>query len=153
MTINFYHYTGDFKVANKAALLPDPPPLSKTGTLRDGCDVLRPEILLTTDVRGYNYCHIPEFGRYYWVKEYGDVTGTHQVLVLEVDPITSWWSKLKDCKCRVRTTADKKKQVTRINSNTIATYQYTIPWLDVEDGSLGYDIDDAYRHVVLGIYG
>lgn len=152
MTINFYHYTGDYKVANKAALLPETPPLSMTGTLRDGCDVLRPEILLTTDVRNYNYCHIPEFGRYYWVKEYGDVTGTHQVLVLEVDPLTSWWAGLQECRCRVATTSDKTQINRNVKSGNVAIQQFTIPWGDlIDETDAGLGIDDDY--VVVGIYG
>lgn len=153
MTIYFYKFVGDFKTANKAPLLGTGHEV--TGTLRHGCDVLRPQIFLEQDVRGYNYCYIPDFGRYYWVKEYPDVMTNSNWIALEVDPLTSWWTGLQECRCRVAVTADKDNMNRNIKSTNVAIQQFTIPWngehgvINEEDAGLG--IDNNY--VVVGIYG
>ena len=38
------------------------------GTLRDASSVIAPSILIQSNPIGYNYAYIPEFGRYYYIK-------------------------------------------------------------------------------------
>ena len=38
------------------------------GTLRDASSVITPSILIQNNPIGYNYAYIPEFGRYYYIK-------------------------------------------------------------------------------------
>lgn len=38
------------------------------GTLRDASSVITPSILIQSNPIGYNYAYIPEFGRYYYIK-------------------------------------------------------------------------------------
>ena len=58
-------------------------PLSLTGSIRGGSNVINPEILIDGDPAdfpsGYNYAYIPEFNRYYYL---GDPTAYRANLVL-----------------------------------------------------------------------
>ena len=44
--------------------------IALTGALREECDILSPEIKIerTANLATYNYCYIPEFGRYYFAE-------------------------------------------------------------------------------------
>ena len=44
--------------------------ITLTGALREECDILSPEIKIesTANLAAYNYCYIPEFGRYYFAE-------------------------------------------------------------------------------------
>ena len=62
-------------------------PLSITGTLREPCDILNPEIEVeyNSQVIGKNYAYIPEFGRYYYYKTPPTIDGRRAVLHLHGD--------------------------------------------------------------------
>lgn len=65
-----------------------------TGDIRDSgaVDVVRPEILIASNVYGYNYAYIPDFGRYYFIREITqDRTGLSSVR-LKSDPLMSFQS-------------------------------------------------------------
>ena len=44
--------------------------ITLTGALREECDILSPEIKIESraNLAAYNYCYIPEFGRYYFAE-------------------------------------------------------------------------------------
>ena len=44
--------------------------ITLTGSLREECDILSPEIKIESraNLATYNYCYIPEFGRYYFAE-------------------------------------------------------------------------------------
>lgn len=42
--------------------------LALTGSLRDQSSIITPTFVLETNPIGYNYCCIPAFGRYYYIK-------------------------------------------------------------------------------------
>ena len=44
--------------------------ITLTGSLREECDILSPEIKIesTANLSAYNYCYIPEFGLYYFAE-------------------------------------------------------------------------------------
>ena len=44
--------------------------IALTGALREECDILSPEIKIesTANLSAYNYCYIPDFGRYYFAE-------------------------------------------------------------------------------------
>ncbi len=53
-------------------------------------DVVRPEILIESNVYGYNYAYIPDFGRYYFIREITqERTGLSSVR-LKSDPLMSF---------------------------------------------------------------
>ena len=62
-----------------------------TVELKAPCNIINPEIKIATqnDPTGYNYCYLPAFGRYYWVKNwtYSDSLWTAS---LSVDTLASY---------------------------------------------------------------
>ena len=40
--------------------------------VKSPCNIINPEIKIATNANptGYNYCYIPTWGRYYWVKNW-----------------------------------------------------------------------------------
>lgn len=38
-----------------------------TGTLHESNKIISPQFSVTTDVREFNYCYIPQFNRYYFI--------------------------------------------------------------------------------------
>lgn len=75
ITVTFYKYSGHTNSVNKEL----GEGVDITGNIRGGCDILTPTLKIRADkLFDYNYCYIPEFKRYYFVKsvtaEYGDNT-------------------------------------------------------------------------------
>ena len=62
-----------------------------SGTLRDKTNVINPDILIEIEnPTGYNYCHIPSFGRYYYIADMQSVrTGLWRIM-LKVDVLMSF---------------------------------------------------------------
>lgn len=62
-------------------------------TLKEGSNVVNPTIILTgVSEISKNYCNIPSFSRYYFIKEWRVMTGGRIEIDLEVDPLTSFSS-------------------------------------------------------------
>lgn len=86
MTIKFYKFSGDEREINKD--LTDE--LDLDGTLRDQANILTPQIGLKTDVSQYNYCYIPEFSRYYYIKEITQYRNNIWIINLKIDVLMSY---------------------------------------------------------------
>ena len=66
-------------------------------TLKEGSNVVNPTIILTgVSEISKNYCNIPSFSRYYFIKEWRIMTGGRMEIDLEVDPLTSFSSYITD---------------------------------------------------------
>ena len=66
-------------------------------TLKEGSNVVNPTIILTgVSQISKNYCNIPSFSRYYFIKEWRIMTGNRMEIDLEVDPLTSFSSYITD---------------------------------------------------------
>lgn len=62
-----------------------------TGTLRHESDIVHPKILVEADTIGNsNYAYIPEFNRYYYIKEITSVRNGLLLLSMETDPLMSF---------------------------------------------------------------
>lgn len=86
MVIDLYKFNGDKREISKE--LTDR--LTVSGTLKDKCNLITPEVLIKTDPREYNYAYIAEFNRYYFVK---DITVYRQglwVLQLKEDVLMTY---------------------------------------------------------------
>jgi hypothetical protein len=86
MIVTFGKFNGDVRQITK--LMTDG--VEVTGTLRDKCDVLNPELLVKTDVRKFNYVYIEEFKRYYYVKDITQYRQGMWVVKLKVDVLMSY---------------------------------------------------------------
>ena len=88
MTVKFYNTNSDPRVINKV--------LTDEGTyssiyLKDGTDVLRPSLKLKyVNHKNYNYCYIPDFKRYYFIRNWSKQFGGTTVIDCEVDVLMSF---------------------------------------------------------------
>lgn len=92
--MNIYLYVSSAETNEFPKVLPEPTIL--TGALRDSCNILDPVIRLTgfNPSAQYNYCYIPDFGRYYFITS-ADVIRTGVIdYTMHVDVLNSWASAL-----------------------------------------------------------
>lgn len=87
MDIKLYYNTSDNKTIRKNIINE----FSLTGTLRDSCSLIEPVINIeSSNVLRFNYAYIPDFQRYYFVKEIINLRKNIWTLELEVDPLMSF---------------------------------------------------------------
>ena len=87
MEIRLYNNISDNRTIRKKLLNE----FSLTGTLRDSCSLLGPVINIeSSNVLRFNYAYIPDFQRYYFVKEITNLRKNIWTLELEVDPLMSF---------------------------------------------------------------
>ena len=68
----------------------------RTGTLKEGCSVLSPSVVLTGEnLSGYNYAYIPQFSRYYFIKEITSVKSGLWEISMRVDVLESYKDSIK----------------------------------------------------------
>lgn len=60
------------------------------GAVRGEIDVVNPEILIDGTITTGNYAYIPDFGRYYWLREKTVVRENLSMVRLESDPLMSF---------------------------------------------------------------
>ena len=68
----------------------------RTGTLKDGCSVLSPSVVLTGEnLSGFNYAYIPQFSRYYFIKEITSVKSGLWEISMRVDVLETYKDSIK----------------------------------------------------------
>ena len=68
----------------------------RTGTLKDGCSVLSPSVVLTGEnLSGFNYAYIPQFSRYYFIKEITSVKNGLWEISMRVDVLETYQTQIK----------------------------------------------------------
>jgi hypothetical protein len=70
--------------------------VSLVGALKDGCSIVSPNIMIQTNPIGYNYAYIPEFGRYYFIKNVTVVRKNMFLVNLNVDVLMSFKDEIKE---------------------------------------------------------
>ena len=87
-------------------------PYNMTGSLRNESSVIRPSILIEIEnPTKYNYMYIPDFGRYYFIKEMTSVRNNLWRLDCEVDVLKSYANEIKTLTVII----DKNKDYLRTN--------------------------------------
>lgn len=64
-----------------------------TGTLKEGCDVLNPDIRVNFNsgfISNSNYAYIADFGRYYYFREPPTIDGDYMVIHLHADALYNY---------------------------------------------------------------
>ena len=103
--------------------------------LMDSTSILNPTVIFRAgaivDFLKYNYCKIPQFGRYYYItnKTFNNNTVT---LNMEVDPIYSWYDTYK-------------------NTSQLISRSESIRNRYIQDGSEPIHSDNFYTYVNFGI--
>lgn len=129
--------------------------------LKAPCNIIDPEIKIATqrDPTGYNYCYLPTFSRYYWVKNwtYSDGLWTAS---LTVDTLASYRDQIgNSTEYVVRSSAKYDPKIvdnlypTKATITTRTIYSNSTPFTDdPENGSRGFFVVavNAPGHVSFG---
>jgi len=59
--------------------------------------ILTPKFLISGDLRGYNYCYIALFGRYYYITDLVAKSGNLMEVSLKCDPLQSFKTEILNC--------------------------------------------------------
>lgn len=87
MEIKFYNNMSDNRCIRKKLLSE----FSLSGNLRDSCSIMYPVITIeNSSVMRYNYAYIPEFRRYYFIKNITSFRTNLWTVEFEVDPLMSF---------------------------------------------------------------
>lgn len=83
-----------------------------TGKLRNESNVISPQILIAAENPagyGYNYCYIPDFKRYYFIKDITSIRQGIWNLSLESDPLMSFADAILNCQVILNETTETGK--------------------------------------------
>jgi len=82
---------------------------SMNGTLRDECSIIDPVIMVEggSSIASYNYAYIPEFNRYYFIKDCVSVRNNLWRLSMHVDVLYTYKSEIRNQKAIVSRNAKK----------------------------------------------
>lgn len=79
-----------------------------TGTMRDSSSIIKPVILVEgVSFNAYNYAYIPNFDRYYFIKEIINYRNNLWILELECDVLMSFRSSILNMNCILLETEKK----------------------------------------------
>ena len=101
ITVDFYKAASDIKVVDK--VLTNKLTLFNV-ILKEGCNVGEPILKLNynPNLVNYNYCYIPEFGRYYYFVAPPTVTiGQEMIINLHIDVRKTYPSAIRNCTAHV----------------------------------------------------
>lgn len=97
-----------------------------TCELKEGTDIVSPTIIIVgTGELGKNYCNIPSFSRYYFVKDYRILTGNRMEIDLEIDVLTSFSSTILNSTQLITRSETVKLNQIRDSNYPIAPYTET----------------------------
>lgn len=122
-----------------------------SGTLRGECDMLYPVLTFSGDkglwwFKEYNYIHIPDFNRYYFVSSLNLTSNASIEVSCSVDVLQSWKDYILETECILSRTEDSLFIDNKIVDNEIVTY----PDYDIEIvEALGTDDDTTPFGVLL----
>lgn len=114
MDILFYNYNADARVINKSLGTGT----TITGYLRNGnVGVLHPSVTIRADVLPhYNYAYIPDFKRYYFVRNITVVDNTTYEINLDVDVLKTYENEIMSAHGNVTRADDANKFTSNRNS-------------------------------------
>lgn len=102
MELILYKTNSAVNVINKALT----EPLTMQINLRRGVDVVSPvlriEYVAGTSPSEYNYCHIPDLGRFYFIRDIQSIALSVLELYLECDVLESYKAEILNSRAKVR---------------------------------------------------
>ena len=121
----------------------------RTGTLKDGCSVLSPSVVLTGEnLSGFNYAYIPQFSRYYFIKEITSVKSGLWELSMRVDVLETYQTQIKAQKAVV----ERQEQNYNLYLNDPEWKVYTNKQVLTRDFPSGFLDSGNYFLTVVGGY-
>ena len=129
--------------------------LTVEGKLLFDQDMLTPKFILHTNTLAYNYCYIPDFGRFYYVTKQLIKTGSETEIHLQCDVLQSWKTQILSNKAVLERSA-KDSNVNAYFSDSMYWTQAdkeikTVPFLDSNGDELVFEIPE--NNYILTIAG
>ena len=129
MTINFYINTSEKEKFDKSLTNEK----SLTGFLKQSTSVINPVITIEIENPSqYNYCHIPQFHRYYFINDMINIKNTIWEIHLHVDVLESFKTKIK-----------ANKAIVEKSEQTASSNEY------FNDGSTFYHDSREYNEIAM----
>ena len=116
--------------------------LTIEGKLMFDQSISNPIFLISGSVLGYNYCYIPDFGRYYYITEQIVKTGNMSEIHMKVDVLNSWQSDILDNDAVIERSQNSTNVNSYFNDSMMWTQQNKIvltqPFLKSDDTELNF---------------
>lgn len=145
MTIELYNVSD---VSNKIIKNIGSPAVTVSGSLKDDCELLNPVIRIErSGVPNYNYAHIPEFSRYYFVDPPKAVHNNIWELKMHVDVLYTYRGGILIAPCIVA----KSSSHYNLYLNDPNYKSYSNPQIFSERFPSGFNVENA--HFVMTIFG
>lgn len=124
-----------------------------TGTLRDGCSIINPKILIRMDdvgdLKNCNYMTIAEFGRKYFVTDIVSVTHNMIEVSGHVDVLETYKDEIDKNTAIIARQSSTSFGNTYLDDNLLATYQ--------DSYVVSYDFPQSFKkdeeHLILAVAG
>ena len=129
MTINFYINTSEKEKFDKSLTNEK----SLTGFLKQGSSVINP--IITVEIENpsqFNYCHIPQFHRYYFISDTVNVKNNIWEIHMHVDVLSSFKSQIR-----------ANKAIVEKSEQTASSNEY------FNDGSTFYHDSREYNEIAM----
>lgn len=78
-----------------------------SGTLKEDIEIINPELLISKQVFNYNYCYIPKFKRYYFIRNQTLETKNFIRLYLHVDVLQSYQDIIRNSMAQIQVSSSK----------------------------------------------
>lgn len=129
--------------------------LTVEGKLMFDQDMLTPKFVLHTNTLAYNYCYIPDFGRFYYVTKQLIKTGNETEIHLQCDVLQSWKTQILSNKAVIERSADNSNVNVYFSDNMYWTQANkevkTVPFTKANGDELVFEIPtDNYILTIAG---
>lgn len=117
------------------------------GTLKDETSIINPIILIESDnLTQYNYCYIPIFKRYYFIKDITVVRNNLFRLFLDIDVLMSYKNEILDLDCVINKQENKSTPYINDNSRIYENRNFT----SIVNFTNGFDDDGNFILLTAG---
>lgn len=124
MTVTYYSYTAEKNRIDKSGHMTQIG--SASGVPVDAVDVITPSVLVEAAApSGANYAYIDTFDCWYWITEITCDTGSQTIISMRRDPLMTFKTAIKNCKCVCDRTATPGKYTLFVADPKLRTNQYT----------------------------
>lgn len=118
-----------------------------TGTIKDETSVINPIILIEADnLTQYNYCYIPLFKRYYFIKDITVVRNHLFRLFLDIDVLMSYKDEILNLDCIVNKQENNSTPYVNDNSRIYENRNFT----SIINYRNGFDDDGNFILITAG---
>ena len=129
--------------------------LTVEGKLMFDQDMLTPKFVLEADTLAYNYCYIPDFGRFYYVTKQLIKTGSLTEIHLQCDVLQSWKTQILSNEAVIERSADNDNVNMYFSDNMYWTQANkevkTVPFTKANGDELVFEIPaDNYILTIAG---